>query len=402
MREFVPDVSADHDACGVGFIAQLGAAPSRDVIDRSLTALARLAHRGGVDADGLSGDGAGLLLPIPRAFFRVAAQQARIDLSEIFGVGMAFIGPASETEARAVVEKCAAEENLRCLGWRGVPTEPSILGPRAASTLPLIRQCFFASSASHDDLERSLFLLRKRIESEARGSVYFASLSSRTVVYKGLLAPLQLREFYPDLDHPDFIASFAVFHQRYSTNTRPTWTLAQPFRFVAHNGEINTIGANRRWMRARRDQIRRELGVGEWFRPLEEGVSDSASFDNALEILLHRGYNAAGAMLRLVPPAWKWNGRADRAGRVLRNFLQREARVQEPWDGPAALVFSDGQFVGAKLDRNGLRPLRYTLTGGGLLVLGSEAGLADLPENRLPSAVAWGPAKCCWSIRPRE
>jgi glutamate synthase (ferredoxin) len=392
MREFVPDVSADHDACGVGFIAQLGAARSRDVIDRALTALARLTHRGGVDADGLSGDGAGLLLPIPQAFFRAGARQVRIDLPQAFGLGMAFIDPGREAETRAVVETCATKENLRCLGWRDVPTEPSILGPRAASTLPLIRQCFFESFPSGGDLERSLFLLRKRLDVEERG-VYFASLSSRTVVYKGLLAPLQLREFYPDLDHPDFTASFAVFHQRYSTNTRPTWNLAQPFRFVAHNGEINTIGANRRWMRARKEQIGRELGAGEWFRSLEEGVSDSASFDNALEILLHRGYNAAGAMLRLVPPTWKWNRGADREDRVLRNFLQREARGQEPWDGPAALVFSDGRFVGAKLDRNGLRPLRYTLTGSGLLVLGSEAGLADFAGEPIAERCRLGPGE---------
>jgi glutamate synthase (ferredoxin) len=391
MREFVPDVSADHDACGVGFIAQLGAAPSRGVIDRALTALARLAHRGGVDADGLSGDGAGLLLPIPRPFFRAAAGEARIDLPEAFGAGMAFIDRENEDETRALVEKCAGEEHLRCLGWRNVPTEPGILGPRAASTLPLIRQCFFEPADSSKDLERSLFFLRKRVEAEARGGIYFASLSSRTVVYKGLLAPLQLREFYPDLDRADFSASFAVFHQRYSTNTRPTWALAQPFRFVAHNGEINTIGANRRWMRARREQIRAELEAGNWFRPLEEGVSDSASFDNALEILLRRGYNAAGAMFRLVPPAWKWGAGSDSEERVLRNFLQREGRRQEPWDGPAALVFSDGCFVGAKLDRNGLRPLRYTLTGGGLLVLGSETGLADFAGEPIAERCRLGP-----------
>jgi glutamate synthase (ferredoxin) len=393
MREFVAEACADHDACGVGFIAQLGAAPSRGVIDRALTALARLAHRGGVDADGLSGDGAGLLLPIPQAFFRARAQQLGIDLARVFGLGMAFIDPVRETEAHASVEKCASEVGLHCLGWRTVPTEPSILGPRAASTLPLIQQCFLAPFDSRSDLERSLFFLRKRSEAEAGGSIYFCSLSSRTVVYKGLLAPLQLREFYPDLDHPDFVAASAVFHQRYSTNTRPTWMLAQPFRFVAHNGEINTIGANRRWMRARREQIREELGAGEWFRSLEEGVSDSASFDNALEILLRRGHNVAAAMLRLVPPAWEWNGRADRSGRVLRNFLERAAREQEPWDGPAALVFSDGQFVGAKLDRNGLRPLRYTLTGSGLLVLGSEAGLADFAGEPIAERRRLGPGE---------
>jgi glutamate synthase (ferredoxin) len=393
MREFVPDVSADHDACGVGFIAQLGAPPSRSVIDRALTALARLAHRGGVDADGLSGDGAGLLLPIPQSFFRAAAQAVRIDLPQGFGLGMALIDPAREKEAHKAVEKCTEEADLHCLGQRTVPTERSILGPRAASTLPMIRQYFFSAGHSDADLERSLFFLRKRMETEARGSIYFSSLSSQTVVYKGLLAPLQLREFYPDLDHADFRAAFAVFHQRYSTNTRPTWALAQPFRLVAHNGEINTIGANRRWMRARNDGIRAELGAGEWFHALEEGVSDSANFDNALEILLQRGYNVASAMLRLVPPARKLSGRADRAERALRNFLRDQALEQEPWDGPAALVFSDGRFVGAKLDRNGLRPLRYTLTESGLLVLGSEVGLADFAGEPIAERCRLGPGE---------
>jgi glutamate synthase (ferredoxin) len=390
MRESARCADVDHDACGVGFIARLGAPPSREVIDRSLTALARLAHRGGVDADGLSGDGAGLLLPIPKQFFAGYARQRGIDLPADFGLGMAFVTNGRETEARAAVEKCAREAGLQCLGWRSVPTQPSILGPRAASTLPLIRQCFFAPSHPASDFERALFLLRKRIEAENSRDIYFCSLSSRTVVYKGLLAPLQLREFYPDVDCPDFRASFAVFHQRYSTNTRPTWMLAQPFRFVAHNGEINTIGANRRWMRAREQRIRDDFAVENWFHALEEGVSDSASFDNALEVLLQRGYSVAAAMLRLVPPAWESEKHVDPA---LRRFLEFGASEQEPWDGPAALVFSDGNFVGAKLDRNGLRPLRYTLTKNGLLVLGSEVGLADFAGEQIAERQRLGPGE---------
>jgi len=393
VRELILGASGDHDACGVGFVTRLGAAPSREVIDRALTALARLAHRGGVDADGLSGDGAGLLLPIPQELFRGAARQLRIELPSAFGLGMAFIEKGYEREARGAVEKGAREAGLQCLGWRTVPTVPSILGPRAASTLPLIRQCFFSSFEPSADFERSLFVLRKRVEAECSGNIYFASLSSRTVVYKGLLAPLQLREFYPDLDHPDFTATFAVFHQRYSTNTRPTWRLAQPFRLVAHNGEINTIGANRRWMRAREARLREELRVGEWFRALEEDVSDSASFDNALELLLQRGYEAGPAMLRLVPPAWESHRVGSRDARLLRNFLQGQAREQEPWDGPAALVFSDGKFVGAKLDRNGLRPLRYTLTKDGLLLVGSEAGLADFAGEAIAERQRLGPGE---------
>ncbi len=380
----------DHDACGVGFVARLGAPPSREVVERALTALARLAHRGGVDADGLSGDGAGLLFPIPRQFFRAAARRDAIDLPDAFGLGMAFIESGYESKARAAVEKCARELGLDCLGWRSVPSETSILGPRSASTSPLILQCFFGSSNPGNEVERSLFVLRKRIESECSSCVYFASLSSRTVVYKGLLSALQLREFYPDLDHPDFIATFAVFHQRYSTNTRPTWKLAQPFRFVAHNGEINTIGANRRSMRARERRFRKKLGVGDWFHVLEEEVSDSASFDNALELLLNCGYDLAPAMLRLVPPVTPGHG-GNRETRMLRNFLERQAREQEPWDGPAALVFSDGRFVGAKLDRNGLRPLRYTLTTNGLVVLGSEAGLGDFPGEPVSERQRLGP-----------
>ena len=390
MCDFTSDPVQDHDACGVGFIVRLGAAPSREVVDRALTALARLAHRGGVDADGQSGDGAGLLLPIPQEFFRASAKRDGIDLPEAFGLGMAFVESGRETEVRGAVEKSAREAGLQCLGWRDVPTDPSILEPRSGSTLPLIRQCFFGS-VSTCGLERSLFFLRKRVQRENPAGIYFASLSSRTIVYKGLLAPLQLREFYPDLDEPDFTAAFAIFHQRYSTNTRPTWRLAQPFRFVAHNGEINTIGTNRRWMRARETHLRQELDAGDWFHALEEGVSDSASLDNAVELLLHRGYSVAAAMLRLVPPAAEFGHKSHWPDRRLRDFLTREAREQEPWDGPAALIFSDGNFVGTKLDRNGLRPLRYTLTGGGLLVLGSEAGLADFAGEPIVERKRLGP-----------
>jgi glutamate synthase (ferredoxin) len=392
VPDFTSRAPVDHDACGVGFVARLGAAPSREVIDRALTALARLAHRGGVDADGLSGDGAGLLLPLPQDFFRRRAAQEGISLPKVFGLGMAFIETGRETEARRAVERCSGEQGLDFLGWRTVPTEPAILGPRAASTLPLVRQSFFSPATGGGDFERSLFLLRKRMESPGSGT-YFSSLSSRTVVYKGLLAPLQLREFYPDLDQPDFTSIFAIFHQRYSTNTRPSWRLAQPFRFLAHNGEINTIGANRRWMRAHEPKLRAELGVDEWFRALEEGGSDSASLDNAFEILLERGYDAPSAMLRLLPPALGWQRRNERAHRVLRAFVENEAREQEPWDGPAALVFSDGRLLGAKLDRNGLRPLRYTLTANGLLVLGSEAGLADFAGEPIAERQRLGPGE---------
>ncbi len=216
--------------------------------------------------------------PIPKEFFRARAREERIDLPVDFGLGMAFLPAGQENEARAEVEKLSVLCGVRCCGWRKVPVNASILGPSAAATLPAIEQIFFASNKSGDAFERQLFFLRKRIEAEGSLRIYFCSLSSRSVVYKGLLAPWQLAEFYRDIAHPRFQASFAVFHQRYSTNTRPTWSLAQPFRFLAHNGEINTIGANRRWMGTREKSILREMNAPEWCRLLESGVSDSASF----------------------------------------------------------------------------------------------------------------------------
>ncbi len=204
------------------------------------------------------------------------------------------------------------------------------------------------------------------------------------------MAPVQFREFFADLASPDFTAPFAMFHQRYSTNTQPTWRMAQPFRFMAHNGEINTIGANRRWVRAREKALRQELGAPESFRVLEERVSDSASFDNGYEVLLHRGYGPAAAVLRMVPPAWE----SDRTMTAdLRRYFEAQVQQQEPWDGPAALVFSDGQVVGAKLDRNGLRPLRYTVTSEGLIVCGSETGLTDLQGKHVSERQRLGPGE---------
>jgi len=360
------------------------------VVERALVALGRLAHRGGVDSDGLSGDGAGILTPIPKDFFRECAREAGVQLPEEFGVGMVFLSRGNQEAARAEIASDANHFGLRCLGWRKVPVNEEVLGPRAAATAPAIEQCFFAPAEGTSEFERLLFFLRKRIEARGGRGIYFCSLSSETVVYKGLLAPLQLRAFYPDLENAGFQAPYAVFHQRYSTNTSPTWNLAQPFRFVAHNGEINTIGANRRWVRAREAAVRKQLRLPESFRTLEEGVSDSASFDNALELHLRGGCNLASAMLRMVPPAWEADRRISAA---LREYLEREARQQEPWDGPAALVFGDGRMVGAKLDRNGLRPLRYTRTASGLVIAGSEAGLADFEGEEVIERQRLGPGE---------
>ncbi len=380
----------DHDACGVGFIAQVGQTGTRDVVERALTALARLSHRGGVDSDGSSGDGAGLLTPIPKDFIRKSMLAAGVELPEEFGMGMAFLPQDNLNASRAAIEAAAKAVELCCLGWRVVPTNASLLGPGASGTMPVIEQCFFASADPFADLERQLFLMRKRLEAEDESGIYFCSLSSGIVVYKGLLTPLQLRAFYPDLADPKFTAPFAIFHQRYSTNTSPSWQLAQPFRVGAHNGEINTISANRRWMRAREHDMWEQFGEDDCLQALEENVSDSASLDNAVELLLRQGHTLAEALLRLVPPAWESD---EQMPARLRSFLSRCARDQEPWDGPAALVFSDGRMVSAKLDRNGLRPLRYMLTSDGLLVCGSEVGLTDLRGKKVIERGRLGPGE---------
>jgi len=389
MAENRQNFSTDHDACGVGFIAQLGSSGSHEIVERALTALARLAHRGGVDADGRSGDGAGLLTAIPQAFFRTRAAEVGIDLPEQFGVGMVFLRPEPGVESYVAVERAAAAVGLRFLGWRTVPTDCSIIGPRSLESLPAVRHCFFALGEEASDLELSLFRLRKKVQ-VSDPSVYFCSLSSRTIVYKGLLTPQQLPAFYLDLADPEFYSPFAIFHQRYSTNTQPSWALAQPFRFVAHNGEINTVSGNRRWLRAREPMLSETLGVPRQATLLEPRMSDSASFDNALEVSLRRGHPLAEAVSRLVPPAWEKDERME-AG--LREFFRSSLHQQEPWDGPAALLFSDGHTVGAKLDRNGLRPLRYTLTSDGLLVVGSEVGIADLHDKHVVERQRLGPGE---------
>lgn len=381
--------SADHDACGVGFIAQLGGPASHALVERGLDALVRLAHRGGVDADGRSGDGAGLLVEIPKPFFRKAAQADGLQLPEQFAVGMVFLQPGLESEAVEAVRNAVAKFDLAFLGWRKVPTDPTILGPRSRESLPEVRQCYIAPRATSSDFELQLLRLRQELET-VPNSGYYCSLSSKSMVYKGLLTPEQLAPFYLDLNDPEFASAFVVFHQRYSTNTQPSWSLAQPFRFVAHNGEINTISSNRRWFQARGAKLRTQLGLPENARLLQPGMSDSASFDNALEALVRNGSNLTESTLRLVPPAWEHDKHLDSR---LRDFLAASAPEQEPWDGPAALIFSDGEMVGAKLDRNGLRPLRYTLTADGLLIVGSEVGITDLSDKEVVERQRLGPGE---------
>src|SRR5882757_5701799 len=387
----------DHDACGTGFVARLAGPPTHEILQFALQALERLSHRGGVDADGASGDGAGILSSLPVIFLRARAAELQISLGENFGVGMLFAPHTRVADAQRSVEEAIGRSKLRLAGWRKVPVNPNALGQRAFETMPEIWQFFIEPSPAKVPVadapakfERSLSLLRKRAETLLPERCYIASLSSRTIVYKGLLTPWQFPHFYEDLRNPQFVATFAIFHQRYSTNTEPSWQLAQPFRYVAHNGEINTIVSNRRWLRAKEREIRSRLTVGPWFPLLEENVSDSASFDNGFELRLLEGLSSEEAMLAMVPPAFE---KDPLLSRDVRGALASLSQAGEPWDGPAALVFSDGQFVGAKLDRNGLRPLRYTLTHDGLLIAGSETGLVDLEESRIAERQRLGPGE---------
>src|SRR5215831_5381612 len=333
----------DHDACGTGFVTRLGCAPSYDIVQYALNALERLTHRGGVDADGASGDGAGLLAGLPHAFFAARAADEGIELPEQFGLGVAFLPTEEVSPARSAIEEAAEAERLRLLGWREVPVDPACLGRRALETMPEIWQFFvapFHPARGDARFESRLTFMRKRAESQMPARCYICSLSSRSVVYKGLLTPWQFPQFYEDLRDSSFETTFAIFHQRYSTNTQPSWHLAQPFRHVAHNGEINTIVSNRRWLRAKERQIRSELAVGPWFNTLEQNVSDSASFDNGFEVKLLQGFSPEEAMLRMVPPAFEND---PLLSRDVRAALSAVSLYSEPWDGPAALIFSDGQ-----------------------------------------------------------
>ena len=334
---------------------------------------------------------------LPAQFFRARAAEENAVLDEPFGVGMLFAPPTRVSDSRSAIEDSIGRSKLRLVGWRRVPVNSNALGQHAYETMPEIWQFFIEPSNARnaapgfaDRFERSLSLLRKRAETALPERSYLCSLSSRTIVYKGLLTPWQFPRFYEDLRSPEFTARFAIFHQRYSTNTEPSWQLAQPFRYVAHNGEINTVISNRRWLRARERDVRKRIGVGKWFRLLEENVSDSASFDNALELKLLEGKSVEAAMLELVPTAFSQDPFLSCDVRAALEVLSRET---EPWDGPAALVFSDGHSVGVKLDRNGLRPMRYTVTHDGLVIAGSETGLVDFDESRVAERHRLGPGE---------
>ena len=390
------DPSFERDGCGVGFVASRRQEPSREVVDLALGALRRLIHRGAFGADPRSGDGAGLLIQVPDAFLRRVVTPLGIALPPAGRYAMATVflprhRPDREA-CRVVFESALHEARLQLLGWREVPVRPTAIGPVARSGQPVIHQAFIGGRRSGRALESALYPVRKLIESRARAlpmthpssADLFAitSCSTTTLIYKGQLSATQLEPFYPDLSAPDLVSGLALFHQRFSTNTDPSWRLAQPFRFIAHNGEINTLRGNVNWMRARERGWRHPIcgtDPRDILPVIEPDGSDSAAFDNAVELLIRTGRSLPEALMMMVPEAWE---SSDEMPAQLRAFYGYQANLIEPWDGPAALTFSDGRWVGAALDRNGLRPARYSITDD-LVVLASELGVVDLDPAKV-------------------
>ncbi len=391
------DPRNEHDSCGVGFVVDIKNRKSHRIVRQGLEILLNLDHRGAVGADPLAGDGSGILLQKPDGLFRAVAPEAGIDLPDEpdYAAGSVFLPRAEAPRAvyEALVERIVAEEGQQVAGWRTVPVASEILGPTVSATEPVVRQIFVARGAgtgAGDAFERKLFVIRKRIENEAAAEdapglddFYIASLSCRTIVYKGMLLAPQLADYYLDLQDERIESALALVHQRFSTNTFPSWRLAHPYRMICHNGEINTVRGNYNWMAARRHATSSKLfgdDMEKLWPLIPAGQSDTACFDNALELLTRGGYSLAHAMMLLIPEAWAGNPLMDEERRA---FYEYHAALMEPWDGPAAVAFTDGRQIGATLDRNGLRPARYLVTTDGLVVMASEVGVLDIPPERI-------------------
>ncbi|MDP2984626.1 MAG: glutamate synthase large subunit, partial [Candidatus Latescibacter sp.] len=395
----------EHDTCGVGFVARIDGIPSHQIIENGVEVLMNLEHRGAVNSDQATGDGAGILVRIPDLFLRRECGNLGIHLPEEggYGVAMMFLPGEKESAERciSILERIAEEEQCAVLGWREVPVDSRHLGELARLTQPRVRQLFMAGgSYDPEAFERKLYVIRRVAEKEIDSldapefhPFYVASMSSRTLNYKGFMNGKDLPLFYPDLQDADFRSAFALIHQRYSTNTFPSWHLAHPFRFMAHNGEINTLSGNKNHLLSREAGFSSPLFGSdiEKIKPvITPGGSDSSSFDNALELLIMAGRSLPHAMMMMIPEAW---GSKFVMSEDKRAFYEYHASFMEPWDGPAAMVFTDGRYVGATLDRNGLRPARYTVTRDGLVVLASEAGVLDIPDDRIRSHGRLQPGK---------
>ncbi len=391
------DPRNEHDSCGIGFVVDIRNRKSHQPIRQGLEILANLSHRGAVGADPLAGDGAGILLQLPDTFLRAEGADLGIELPQPgdYAVGMVFLPRDAHARAQseAALERTVAAEGQLFLGWRDVPTDNSCLGRSVRPSEPVVRHAFIQRGAGCPDtdaFERKLFVIRKQTHHAiwdrdllGRQQFYIASLSSRTLVYKGMILARNLGVYYPDLRDPRLESALALVHQRFSTNTFPSWALAHPFRYLCHNGEINTLRGNINWMLARRHNMRSDrLGadLDKLWPLIGDGASDSATFDNALELLLAGGYSLPHAMMLMVPEAWTDNPLMDARRRA---FYEYHAALMEPWDGPAAIAFTDGRQIGATLDRNGLRPARYLVTSDDQVIMASEMGVLPIPEDRI-------------------
>ncbi len=374
------DPANEHDACGVAMVATLKSKPEHEIVLKALQALENMEHRGATGSEPDSGDGAGILIRIPDEFFR-AVVDFDLPVAGSYAAGIAFIEPGANI--RAEIEKIATEENLVILGWRKVPTNPAPLGKTAVAVMPNFETLFVAGKNQESEivLDRMAFCFRKRIEHSL--PVYFSSLSTATIVYKGMLTTGQLSKFYPDLSDVRIKSPLAIVHSRFSTNTFPSWQLSHPYRYIAHNGEINTVKGNRNWMRAREELLASELIPGDLeriFPIVDMAGSDSASFDEVLELLYLGGRSLPHAILMMIPEAWENHGSM---AKNRRDFYAFHAALMEAWDGPACVTFTDGKQVGAVLDRNGLRPSRFWVTDDGYVVLASEVGVLDIPQDKV-------------------
>ena len=380
LKQGLYNPAQEHDACGVAMVATLNKVATHEIVQKGLIALRNLEHRGASGAEVNSGDGAGILIRVPDAFYQEVVE-FELGAAGSYATGIAFL--EGDFSGKERISEIAEEEGLKILGWRKLPTNSKSLGKTALSVMPNFEQIFVTAkdNALNLALERKAFCFRKRVEHEL--PIYFPSLSSRTIVYKGMLTTGQLEEFFPDLSDPRLVSPLALVHSRFSTNTFPSWPLAHPYRYIAHNGEINTVKGNRNWMAARETLLASTLIPGEisrLFPIVDPNGSDSASLDEVLELLYLSGRSLPHAMLMMIPEAWENHASISE---IRRDFYQFHASLMEPWDGPACVTFTDGKQIGAVLDRNGLRPSRYWVTKDGLVVLASEVGVLDIAQDRI-------------------
>ena len=392
----------EHSSCGVGLIASLDGSETREIVELGVQALRVLYHRGAVDADGKTGDGAGIQLSIPKNFFTQQIERTGHAPNDFpFGVGMIFLPRtdfAAQENARTIVESEIIKEGLKIYGWRHVPINSSIIGDKAKATRPEIEQILICNEELEDEkqFDNKLYIIRKRIEKEIRNQnisdFYICSLSCQSIVYKGMFLAEQLSNFYPDIQNENFTSRYAVYHQRYSTNTFPTWSLAQPFRVIAHNGEINTLKGNKNWMAAHEPRMEHKNfgnNVDDLKPIIDSKASDSAALDSTIELLVKANRSLPMAKIITIPEAW--SHRRDFPKKI-KDLYAYGGAVMEPWDGPAAICGAYGDWAIAGMDRNGLRPIRYTLTKN-LLIAGSETGMVDIKENEIVERGRVGPGQ---------